>query len=116
MRTKSSLLALTTLTLVFPSFAQAEEQLMILWPKQRAAHQIVMDDQAAAYKARGQAYVDHLYATGGEEQMPAPDDVSLTGDIRPIPINIGQVANIVKDTPAGSQILSPDTQTSAPPH
>lgn len=93
----------------FSSVAKAEEQLMVLWPKQRAAHQVVMDDHAAAYKARGQAYVDHLYATGGEEPMPAADDLSMGGEIEPVPINVGQVAEMVKET-------DPDTQTAATPH
>lgn len=97
-----------------PHAAKAEEKLMVLWPKQRAAHQIVMDDHAAAYKVRGQAYVDHLYATGGEEEMPAADDLGLGGEIEPVPINVGQVAAIVKDTQAAS--TSPAAQTAATPH
>ena len=97
------------------SAAQAQERLMVLWPKQRAAHQVVIDDRTAAYKARGQAYVDHLYATGGEEPMPAGDDLSMTGDIQPVPINVGQVADLVKDTEARSKLPSPSAQTAATP-
>lgn len=93
--------------------AQAEEKLMVLWPKQRAAHQVKMDDQAAGYKARGQAYIEHLYATGGEEPMPAPDDLALGGEIQPVPINVGQVADIVKSTPAAT--TNPASQTAATP-
>lgn len=93
------------------SAAQAEEKLMVLWPKQRAAHQIVINDHAAAYKARGQAYTDHLYETGGETPMEAADDLSLGGEIDPVPINVGQVADIVKDT----QAATPSAQTAATP-
>ena len=96
------------------SVAKAEEQLMVLWPKQRAAHQIVMDDHAAAYKARGQTYVDHLYATGGEVELPPADDLSMAGEIEPVPINVGQVADMVKATEAAS--TAPDAQTAATPH
>lgn len=93
--------------------AKAEEKLMVLWPKQRAAHQATIEDHAAAYKARGQAYVDHLYDTGGEEEMPPADDLTLGGEIDPVPINVGQVADIVKDTQAST---SPAAQTAATPH
>lgn len=100
----------------FSVSARAEERLMVLWPKQRASHQATMDEQSAAYKARGQAYVDHLYATGGEEPMEAADDLSLTGEIEPVPINVGQVADMVKATEARSKVAASDTQTAAPPH
>ena len=84
---------------VAPSAAQAEEQLLVLWPKQRAAHQEQMDDNAVKYLARGQSYIDHLYATGGEEEMPAPEgfmdeplEVSDT-----VPVNVNEVADIIKE-------------------
>jgi rhamnose utilization protein RhaD (predicted bifunctional aldolase and dehydrogenase) len=107
--------AVVMMAICVSSAAKAEEKLMILWPKQRAAHQIVMDDHTAAYKARGQAYVDHLYDTGGEEPMPAADDLSMGGEIEPVPINVGQVAEMVKATEAKSKV-APDAQTAATPH
>ncbi len=116
MLSKFVVLSALMMALGFSSVAKAEEQLMVLWPKQRASHQVTMDDQAAAYKARGQAYVDHLYATGGEEPMPAADDLSMTGEIVPVPINVGQVADMVKATEASSATPSPDAQTAATPH
>lgn len=79
---------------------QADDQLMILYPNQRAKHQFKMDENAANYEARGQAYVDHLYATGGEETMPAPDgfmDESLDVEDT-VPVNVDEVADIVKDS------------------
>lgn len=112
---KFIMLGAVAVVLGFPVVSRAEEQLMVLWPKQRGAHQSVMDEQAASYKARGQAYVDHLYATGGEEPMPENDDLSLTGEIQPLPINIGQVADLVKGTEAKSANTSPDSQTAATP-
>jgi hypothetical protein len=114
MLSKFVILGAVVMALGFSSVAKAEEQLMVLWPKQRAAHQVVMDDHAAAYKARGQAYVDHLYATGGEEQMPPADDLSMGGEIQPVPINVGQVAEMVKATEA--KVATPDAQTAATPH
>ncbi len=78
---------------------QAEEQLMNLWPNQRAKHLSASEDAAAKYKARGQAYVDHMYATGGEEPI-APDTefvVDSASDVDPVRLNIKQVSDIVKD-------------------
>lgn len=98
----------------FSSVAKAEEQLMVLWPKQRAGHQVTMDEQSAAYKARGHAYVDHMYTTGGETPMPYGDELSMTGEIEPVPINVGQVADLVKGTEARSQ-PTPSAQTGATP-
>jgi hypothetical protein len=100
----------------FSSAAFAEEKLMVLWPKQRAAHQITMDDQAAAYHARGQAYVDHLYDTAGEEPMPPADDFMGQGEIQPVPINVGRVAEMVKGADANAKVPSPDAQTAPTPH
>lgn len=110
MLNKSVGLAVVVMAMTLSSVAfAAEEKLMVLWPKQRAAHQNTMDDNAAAYKARGQAYVDHLYETGGE--TPMGDDMSQT-EIEPVPINVGQVADMVKEADAPS----PDVQTGATPH
>lgn len=114
MLSKFVILSAVLLAVGGSSAAQAEEKLMVLWPKQRAAHQVTMDDQAAAYKARGQAYVDHLYATGGEEQMPVADDLSMGGEIEPVPINVGQVADMVKATEAKTPSIA--AQTAATPH
>jgi hypothetical protein len=78
--------------------AQADDQLMNLFPKQRASHQEQMDAYAAHYQERGQAYVDHTYATGGEEPM-EPD--TLIGDLKDesidtVPVDAGEVADLVK--------------------
>lgn len=84
----------------FAPVVQADDQLMILYPNQREKHQLKMDENAANYEARGQAYVDHLYATGGEESMPLPDgfmDESLeSSDV--IPVDVNEVADIVKES------------------
>ena len=92
----------------YGSVAQADDQLMILFPQQREKHQNTMDEQAAAYEARGQAFVDHLYATGAEESMPVPEgfmDVSLElGDT--VPVNVDEVADIVKES--GTSLPAPE--------
>lgn len=89
--------------------AMAGDQLMVLYPHQRAAHQSKMDENAARYWARGQDYVDHLYATGGEEPMPESDDLLDELDDNVVPVDVGQVADMVKQQekpdkslPAGS--------------
>ena len=105
-----------TVTLGMASAAQAEEQYMNLWPKQRAGHDSVMADHTASYEARGKAYTEHLYATGGEVPM-EPDVEFSGGEIQPVPINIGQVAEMVKSTGdvTVTQQPSPSTQTAATP-
>ena len=95
---------------------KSHEKYMVLWPKERAAHQQAMDERAVAYKARGQDYVDHLYATGGE--TPMPDDTNMyefegvkEGVIKPQPVDIEQVAKIVKEsTGAGTDDSTADSQ------
>lgn len=77
---------------------QADDQLMTLFPKQRASHQEQVDVYAGHYQERGQAYVDHLYATGGEEPM-EPD--TLIGELKDesidtVPVDTGEVADLVK--------------------
>lgn len=77
---------------------QADEQVMNLFPKQRASHQEQVDSYAAHYQERGQAYVDHMYSTGGEEPM-EPD--ILIGELKDesidtVPIDTGEVADLVK--------------------
>ena len=84
---------------------------MKLWPNQRANHQVEMTGQAASYKERGRDYVNHTYATGGEEPMPAaesvssPRDYSLPGsaaasgntnDIKARKVDINEVAEIIR--------------------
>lgn len=112
----NKLIAMTLIVMVLgmASAAQAEEQLMVLWPKQRAAHDVVMADHTAAYEARGQAYVDHMYATGSEEPMEPDADFTMGQEIQPVPINVGQVAEMVKG--ADGKTADPDAQTAATPH
>ena len=80
-----------------PFAAKAEEQLMELWPKQRATYSIKSEENAAKYEARGRDYAAHTYATGGEEpSVPADDFMHETEpEIVPIPVNVEQVSNIV---------------------
>ncbi|MBL8637789.1 MAG: hypothetical protein JNN09_04760 [Alphaproteobacteria bacterium] len=78
---------------------QADDQVMNLFPKQRASHQEQVDSYAAHYQERGQAYVDHMYATGGEEPM--EPDTLLVGELKDesidtVPIDTGEVADLVK--------------------
>lgn len=84
----------------FASDVRAEEQLMVLWPKQRASHQGTMDAQAQHYQSRGQQFVDHLYATGGEEPM-APDAELIPSEIDPQSVQVDDVARIIRDEATG---------------
>lgn len=99
------LLSLLTMFCVVPA-VQADDSLMVPWPKQRAAHQIVIDEHKEAYRARGQDYVDHMYATGGEEPMPdAAASIASIGDgLNPKPVNVEEVAEIVKDSASLGEI------------
>lgn len=85
---------------LFAGGVQADDQLMILFPKQRASHQEQMDAYSAHYLERGQAYVDHLYATGGEEPM-EPDSLLVTelkdDPIETVPVDTAEVADLVKE-------------------
>lgn len=77
--------------------AHAEDQLLNLFPKQRAEHQAKMDNNEGKYLARGQAYVDHMYATGGEEPMTELEDLDLElGDDSTVAIDTAEVAKIIK--------------------
>ncbi|HNQ91668.1 MAG TPA: hypothetical protein PKI93_01920 [Alphaproteobacteria bacterium] len=82
-----------------PAFA--EGQLLNLWPSQRATYQVNMDARAAEYEARGQAYVDHLYATQGEEEMPPADNLHMdeagSADqvVEPKDVDMNEVQSIV---------------------
>lgn len=94
-----SIFSILTLSLM-PVTAQAEEQLLTLFPKQRAAHQDKMDATQMRYLARGQEYIDHLYATGGEEVMSEPEGFMDEMDIEEsdtVPINVNEVATIIKE-------------------
>lgn len=80
------------------SSAQADE-LLYLFKNQRAQYQELVDERAAEYKARGQEYVDHLYATNGEESMPEPDNMFPLENLveREKKVDIDEVAEIVKE-------------------
>lgn len=91
-------LFLTLVTLCAAPQARAEEQLMELFPKQRAEHQVTIDQQAAKYQTRGQAFVDNIYANHGEVPMADPEDLFMEmGDIEPEEVNVDEVANIIKE-------------------
>lgn len=94
---------------------QADEQVMNLFPKQRASHQEQVDSYAAHYQERGQAYVDHMYATGGEEPM--EPDTLLVGELKDesidtVPIDTGEVADLVKQA-EDKGLISEDGASSA---
>lgn len=103
----------------------ADEKLMVGWPKQRAEHTQDIADRAASYEARGKAYTEHLYATGGETSIDADMSVGegLSQDIDPIPLNVGQIADMVKQSAGdgpqnadGTPVLqSPSDQAGATP-
>lgn len=80
-----------------PFAAKAEEQLMELWPNQRAKYVIKSEENAAKYESRGRDYVAHTYATGGEEPSPPPDDFmhETAPEIDPVSVDVNQVSNIV---------------------
>lgn len=102
-------LSLMVAVLGFSAVAQAEEQLMVLWPNQRATHQVNIEEQGAAYKARGEAYVDHLYATGGETSL-APETGSMfSSDVQPVPIDITDVVNMIDQGETATSETAPDT-------
>jgi hypothetical protein len=83
---------------LFPCVSRADEQLLTLFPKQRAAHQAKIDDTTAKYLARGHDYVDHLYASGGEEPMTEMEDMELDiDDSNTVPIDTAEVAKIIQE-------------------
>jgi hypothetical protein len=65
--------ALPIIFLSVPAFA-ADDQVLTLFPQQRASHQETMDSQAAGYEARGQTYVDAMYSSLGEGEDPYADE------------------------------------------
>ena len=111
------LFSLLTMFFVIPA-VQAGDDLMVLWPKQRAAHQIVIDDHQESYRARGQEFVEHMYATGGEEQMPdAEASIASIGDaVNPKPVDVEEVAKIVKDSPAADDVSAPAEENAVAPN
>lgn len=87
------------MALIFmPYVAQADEQLLNLFPQGREKHQSHIDNNQGKYLARGQAYVDHMYATGSEEPMAEPDDAVLESEADTIPVDVRDVAKIIKQS------------------
>ena len=84
------------------STAQAEDdRLMNLYPATRGEYLVKSEDAAARYKARGDAYVEHTYATGGEERIAPPADFMAENEpLNTVPVDAGQVADIVKESAA----------------
>lgn len=80
--------------------AHAEEQLMDLWPTQRALHDREMEITAKKYQERGQEYVDQLYSSHGEKYLPETDglhnDLELPPMIETEPVDVNQVADMIK--------------------
>lgn len=80
--------------------AHAEEQLMELWPTQRALHDREMDITAKKYQDRGQEYVDQLYSSHGEKYLPETDglhnDLELPPMIETEPVDVNEVADMIK--------------------
>jgi|GEM_PF-2231315 len=108
--------AILTVTVPISFSAQAGEESMILFPKTREAYVAKSEEKAAKYISRGKDYVDHIYATGGETQSaPAEDfmmDVSiLESEIVPVPVDVGQVADIVKSDGLAKEMPSGDKKT-----
>lgn len=82
-----------------PVVARADEQLLNLFPKQRAAHQEKMDANAQKYEARGHDYVEHLYADGSETPMSEMDDLDSLDSSETTPVDAGEVAKIIQGVP-----------------
>lgn len=103
------LLMLAVVALTGSAFSSAfadsgvqDTPLMNLFPSQRAAHQEQIDAAAFAYHDRGAAYVENLYTNQGEKLL--DDDQGLLflegGDVSPKPVNIQEVADIIKENEA----------------
>ncbi|MDY0029536.1 MAG: hypothetical protein RBR86_06300 [Pseudobdellovibrionaceae bacterium] len=79
--------------------AQAEEQLLNLWPTQRSLHDREMDITAKKYQDRGQEYVDQLYSSHGEKYLPETlgihDELNLPPMIEPEPVDVNEVAEMI---------------------
>ncbi len=83
---------------LFPCVSRADEQLLTLFPKQRAAHQAKIDETTVKYLARGHDYVDHLYATSGEEPMSELENMGLEIDESDtVSIDTAEVAKIIQE-------------------
>ena len=106
-------LSIMVTLLGFSAVAQAEEQLMPSWPNQRATHQSAIDEKTAAYKARGDAYVDHLYMSGGETQIVAESGALFNSEVEPVPININDVVNMIDQGEAAASDTGAALDTSA---
>ena len=74
-------LGLLLIGMTAASTAKAEE-LMNLWPNQRAAHLNDTEWKIEKYHSRGQEYVDFLYATHGAEPFPADPDMFTSEPIK----------------------------------
>lgn len=124
MRVRLLATGVTILSLSASLPAQAGEQLLNLWPNQRASHAADMEGNAAEYHARGQAYVDKMYSSGGESTSAEPEDLHMGAfdgypELTPIPINVGEVANIIKagivpELPE-EEAVSPETASAEAP-
>ena len=89
---------LMMVSLVIVSTTVQAEEYMDLWPNQRAKHQVTMDEQAATYKSRGNDYVNHIYASGGEYPIEAPADFQSEVGLDLYPVDVKQVADIVNES------------------
>lgn len=94
---KYVIFSLACFSVLLPFAAKAEEQLMELWPNQRAKYVVTSEENAAKYDSRGRDYTAHLYATGGEEPIiPAGDFMYETEpEIDPVAVDVNQVSDIV---------------------
>lgn len=104
--------SLACFSVSLPFAAKAEEQLMDLWPNQRAKYVIKSEENAAKFESRGRDYTAHLYATGGEEPIaPAGDFMYETEpEIDPVAVDVNQVSDIVGEQ-AGAVIEDPAAST-----
>lgn len=75
------------------------DELMNLYPTSRELHQKKMNENADSYLLRGHDYVDHMYATGGEEDMPLMGD-DLVSEDNVMPVNTDDVARYVGQSKA----------------
>jgi hypothetical protein len=94
---KYVIFSLACFSVLLPFAAKAEEQLMELWPNQRAKYVVTSEENAAKFEARGRDYVAYLYATGGEEPIAPADDFmyETEPEIDPVAVDVNQVSDIV---------------------
>lgn len=112
---KYAIFSFAILSVSLPLAAKAEEQLMELWPNQRAKYVVKSEENAAKYESRGRDYVAHLYATGGEEPSQAADDfmIETAPEFEPVAVDVNQVSDIVGEQ-AGAVIEDPAAPVVAP--